>query len=49
MVRDVVGVPGLTFLGLMEGYNGTIFAYGQTSSGKTYTMEVSNFRVNKLY
>ena len=24
---------------VMEGYNGTIFAYGQTSSGKTYTME----------
>ena len=24
----------------MEGYNGTIFAYGQTSSGKTFTMEV---------
>ncbi len=23
----------------MQGYNGTIFAYGQTSSGKTYTME----------
>lgn len=23
----------------MDGYNGTIFAYGQTSSGKTYTME----------
>ena len=23
---------------LMEGYNGTIFAYGQTSSGKTHTM-----------
>ncbi|CAH1246825.1 CENPE [Branchiostoma lanceolatum] len=23
---------------VMEGYNGTIFAYGQTSSGKTYTM-----------
>eukprot|EP00164_Ancoracysta_twista_P000239 GFYU01000341.1.p1 GENE.GFYU01000341.1~~GFYU01000341.1.p1 ORF type:complete len:608 (+),score=194.91 GFYU01000341.1:184-2007(+) len=22
----------------MEGYNGTIFAYGQTASGKTYTM-----------
>ena len=21
------------------GYNGTIFAYGQTSSGKTHTME----------
>jgi len=25
--------------GLIDGYNGTIFAYGQTSSGKTYTME----------
>jgi kinesin family protein 5 len=24
---------------LMEGYNGTVFAYGQTSSGKTFTME----------
>jgi centromeric protein E len=23
----------------MEGYHGTIFAYGQTSSGKTYTMK----------
>lgn len=22
----------------MRGFNGTIFAYGQTSSGKTYTM-----------
>lgn len=24
---------------LMEGYNGTIFAYGQTGTGKTFTME----------
>lgn len=24
----------------LEGYNGTIFCYGQTSSGKTFTMEV---------
>ena len=24
---------------VLMGYNGTIFAYGQTSSGKTYTME----------
>lgn len=23
---------------VINGYNGTIFAYGQTSSGKTYTM-----------
>uniref|UniRef100_A0A6Q2XEQ7 Kinesin-like protein n=1 Tax=Esox lucius TaxID=8010 RepID=A0A6Q2XEQ7_ESOLU len=25
---------------VLEGYNGTIFAFGQTSSGKTHTMEV---------
>ena len=25
--------------GVMEGYNGTVFAYGQTSCGKTFTME----------
>lgn len=24
---------------VMQGYNGTIFAYGQTGTGKTYTME----------
>jgi len=24
--------------GVMEGFNGTVFAYGQTSSGKTHTM-----------
>jgi kinesin family protein 3/17 len=24
---------------VLEGYNGTIFAYGQTGAGKTYTME----------
>ncbi|EFA85465.1 kinesin family member 11 [Heterostelium album PN500] len=28
----------------MEGYNGTIFAYGQTASGKTFTMKGSNKR-----
>lgn len=27
---------------VLTGYNGTIFAYGQTSSGKTHTMEVNN-------
>ncbi|PWA35924.1 kinesin heavy chain [Artemisia annua] len=27
--------------GAMEGVNGTIFAYGVTSSGKTHTMHVS--------
>ncbi|KAL3687670.1 hypothetical protein R1sor_013979 [Riccia sorocarpa] len=25
-------------MGVLEGYNGTIFAYGQTGSGKTYTI-----------
>ena len=25
----------------VEGYNGTVFAYGQTSTGKTYTVEGS--------
>jgi type II secretory ATPase GspE/PulE/Tfp pilus assembly ATPase PilB-like protein len=28
---------------VLSGYNGTIFAYGQTSSGKTHTMEVKIF------
>ena len=27
------------FKGVVRGFNGTIFAYGQTSSGKTFTME----------
>lgn len=28
---------------VMHGFNGTVFAYGQTSSGKTYTMTGPNF------
>jgi len=24
---------------VIEGYNGTIFAYGQTGAGKTYTIQ----------
>ena len=32
------------FIDVLNGYNGTIFAYGQTSSGKTHTMEVCFFR-----
>jgi kinesin family protein 3/17 len=27
---------------VLEGYNGTIFAYGQTGCGKTHTMMGSN-------
>mmetsp|Transcript_4449 Transcript_4449/g.13275 ORF Transcript_4449/g.13275 Transcript_4449/m.13275 type:complete len:720 (-) Transcript_4449:752-2911(-) len=34
---DVVAAPIVA--DILEGYNATIFAYGQTSSGKTYTME----------
>ncbi|CAL8086936.1 unnamed protein product [Calicophoron daubneyi] len=36
-VYEVVAKPIVT--DVLNGYNGTIFAYGQTSSGKTYTME----------
>uniref|UniRef100_A0A8C5V696 Kinesin-like protein n=2 Tax=Microcebus murinus TaxID=30608 RepID=A0A8C5V696_MICMU len=34
---------------VLEGYNGTIFAYGQTSSGKTHTMEVIQDIFNYIY
>lgn len=36
-VYDHVARP--VVLSCMEGYNGTIFAYGQTGTGKTHTME----------
>ncbi|KAK9500315.1 hypothetical protein O3M35_001599 [Rhynocoris fuscipes] len=32
---------------VLEGFNGTIFAYGQTGTGKTYTMEGINGTENK--
>ena len=35
-VFDMIGVP--TIDKIMEGYNGTVFAYGQSGSGKTHTM-----------
>lgn len=34
---------------VLNGYNGTIFAYGQTSSGKTHTMEVNNYSFKGLF
>ena len=36
-IFDFCAVPIIN--GAMSGYNGTIFCYGQTSSGKTFTME----------
>jgi len=36
IIFDAIG--GRIVQNVMEGYNGTIFAYGQTNSGKTYTM-----------
>ena len=36
-VYEIAAVPSIE--SLVEGYNSTIFAYGQTGTGKTYTME----------
>lgn len=36
-VYDYVAKPIIN--GVLRGFNGTVFAYGQTSSGKTHTME----------
>lgn len=36
-VYDIVARPIVN--SVMDGYNGTIFAYGQTGTGKTHTME----------
>jgi kinesin family protein 3/17 len=34
-----VNTARLSVCSALEGYNATIFAYGQTGTGKTYTME----------
>ncbi|CAM9287724.1 unnamed protein product, partial [Phaeothamnion confervicola] len=36
-VYEMCGAPLVE--SVLEGYNGTIFAYGQTGAGKTHTME----------
>ena len=36
-IYRVAGKPVIE--SVLEGFNGTIFAYGQTSSGKTHTMQ----------
>lgn len=33
---------------MLEGYNGTIFAYGQTGTGKTFTMEGNSDKPENL-
>lgn len=35
-------VAGPVIHSVLGGFNGTIFAYGQTGGGKTWTMEVAN-------
>ena len=35
-IFEIIGYE--TILDILNGYNGTIFAYGQSGSGKTYTM-----------
>jgi hypothetical protein len=36
--RIGIALTSLALQGVMDGYNGTIFAYGQTGTGKTHTM-----------
>jgi kinesin family protein 3/17 len=36
-IYETVAAPIVS--GVLEGFNGTIFAYGQTGTGKTYTMD----------
>jgi len=44
-VYDKVARPIVT--DVIRGFNGTIFAYGQTGTGKTYTMGILDFVKNK--
>jgi len=39
-VFHIIRAAALLCVDVLSGYNGTIFAYGQTASGKTHTMEV---------
>jgi len=32
-------LPQINLIGVIDGFNGTVFAYGQTGSGKTFTMQ----------
>ena len=35
----ILVINTILFPDFLKGYNGTIFAYGQTGTGKTYTVE----------
>ena len=39
MILDSVALYFICFPQVMQGYNCTVFAYGQTGTGKTFTME----------
>lgn len=43
-VYQITAKPAV--MSILEGYNSTIFAYGQTGTGKTYTMEGFNYNSN---
>lgn len=45
-VYDVAARPIID--SVLEGFNGTVFAYGQTSSGKTHTMQGPNIEDTEL-
>lgn len=45
--KQTLSFHTLSIPDVLGGYNGTIFAYGQTSSGKTHTMEVQCRRVTE--
>lgn len=40
IAKDVIGK-------FLQGYNGTIFAYGQTGTGKTFTIEGDDLNLDK--
>ena len=44
-VYDRIARPVVT--DVLKGYNGTIFAYGQTGTGKTFTMGILEFVKNE--
>jgi hypothetical protein len=46
-VFETVGKPTSEYV--LEGYNSTIFAYGQTGAGKTFTMQAPKIRLAMIF